>query len=95
MDGKAHVFNGNGNIAEFIAKVELYSALKEYDDEKHAQNLASRLEGPIFDVYLRLDQDDRPYETLSCQILLLRFRQSSTTHVCSYSIHESRFFHTQ
>ena len=59
MDGKAYVFNGDGDISEFITKVELYSALKEYDDEKRAQNLASRLEGPAFDVYLRLDQDDR------------------------------------
>ena len=59
MDGKAYVFNGDGDISEFITKVELYSAVKEYDDEKRAQNLASRLEGPAFDVYLRLDQDDR------------------------------------
>ena len=59
MDGKAYVFNGDGDIAEFITKIELYSALKEYNDEKRAQNLASRLEGPAFDVYLRLDQDDR------------------------------------
>ena len=59
MDGKVYVFNGDGDISGFITKVELYSALKEYDDEKRAQNLASRLEGPAFDVYLRLDQDDR------------------------------------
>ena len=59
MDGKAYVFNSDGDISEFITKVELYSALKEYDDKKRAQNPASRLEGPAFDVYLRLDQDDR------------------------------------
>ena len=52
MDGKPYVFNDDGDISEFITKVELYSALKEYDDEKCAQNLASRLEGPAFDVYL-------------------------------------------
>ena len=59
MDGKAHVFNGEGDITELITKVDLYSALEEYNDEKCAQNLVSRLEGPAFDVYLRLDQDDR------------------------------------
>ena len=59
MDGKAHVFNSMADITEFINNVELYSALQEYEDKKHAQNLASKLEGPAFDEYLRLDQDDR------------------------------------
>lgn len=52
-------FNGEGDVEEFITKVELYSALKGYDDEKCAQNLASRLIGPAFNVYLQLSSEDK------------------------------------
>ena len=33
--------------------------MKSYTGEKCAQALASKLEGPAFDVYLRLSSDDR------------------------------------
>ena len=53
MEGKNKMFTGEGDVKEFITKVELNSALKGYTDEKCAQNLAARLEGPAFDVYLQ------------------------------------------
>ena len=43
----------------FIEKVGLLSSLKGYENEKAAQNLASRLEGRAFDVYMRLDTEDK------------------------------------
>lgn len=52
-------FNGKGDIRSFIAKAELYSSLKNYTREKCAQALASKLEGPAFDVYLCLSSEDR------------------------------------
>ncbi len=52
MDSKV---NGSmvliGDVKEFISKVELYSAVTGNSEGKCAQNLASRLEGPIFDVF--------------------------------------------
>ena len=57
--GKAVKFNGTGDVRSFIAKAELYSSLKNYTGEKCAQALASKLEGPAFDVYLRLSSEDR------------------------------------
>ena len=43
----------------FIEKVSLHSSLKGYAGEKAAQNLASKLEGRAFDVYMRLSTDER------------------------------------
>ena len=59
MEGKSTTFNGTGDVRSFITKVELYSSLKSYTGEKCAQALASKLEGPAFDVYLRLTSEDR------------------------------------
>ena len=59
MENKIKSFNGQGNLTEFVTKVELHSALKGFTGEKKAQNLASRLEGPAFDVYLRLSAEER------------------------------------
>ena len=51
-DKKLTSFDGTGNVVEFAKKVNLHSVLKGYDGEKKAQNLASRLPGPAFEVYL-------------------------------------------
>ena len=56
---KSATFDGTGDVCSFIAKVELYSSLKSYTGEKCAQALASKLQGPAFDVYLCLSSDDR------------------------------------
>ena len=52
-------FNGTGDIQVFLTKVEIQSSLKGYTEEKLAQAIASRLEGPAFDVYLRMSSEDR------------------------------------
>ena len=57
MDTKVKCFDGTGDV--FLEKVSLHSSLKGYDGEKAAQNLASKLEGRAFDVYMRLSTADR------------------------------------
>ena len=53
---KVKCFDGTGNVNVFLEKVSLHSLFKEYDGEKAAQNLASKLEGGAFDVYMRYPQ---------------------------------------
>jgi len=59
MESKVRHFDGNGDVRVFLEKVSLHSALKEYDGEKAAQDLASKLEGRAFDVYMRLADADK------------------------------------
>jgi len=59
MDSKAKCFDGSGDVKVFIEKVSIHSALKGYDGEKAAQNLASKLEGRAFDIYMWLSSEDR------------------------------------
>ena len=59
MDAKVKCFDGTGDVNVFLEKVSLHSSLKGYDGEKAAQNLASKLEGCAFDVYIRLSTADR------------------------------------
>ena len=54
-------FNGIEDVEKVNAKVELHSAIKDYDGEKATSYLAERLEGPAFDVYMRLPNEDRRY----------------------------------
>ena len=54
----------------FIEKVYLHSSLKGYENEKAAQNLASRLEGRAFDVYMRLsDQEKSDVSAIKAELL--------------------------
>ena len=59
MDAKVKCFDGTGDVNVFLEKVLLHSPLKAYDGEKAAQNLASKLEGRAFDVYMRSSSADR------------------------------------
>ena len=54
MDAKLKSYDGTGDVKVFLEKVSLHSSLKSYNGEKAAQNLASKLEGRAFDVYMRL-----------------------------------------
>ena len=51
--------DGKGDVNVFIKKMELLIALKGYEGEKAAQAMASYLEQPAFDVYLRMTPDDQ------------------------------------
>ena len=64
MDSSKRVstFNGKGDVNVFLAKVDLYNKLKKYDGETAAVSLASRLEEPAFNVYLRMSEADRKDE---------------------------------
>ena len=67
---KLKTFNGNGNVKKFLTKVELHSSLKGYSGEKCAQDLASRLEGRAFDIYMRLsDQDKKDVSEIKAELL--------------------------
>jgi len=59
METKIKCFDGTGDVNVFVEKVSLHSSLKGYDGEKAAQNLASKLEGRAFDVYMRLPTADK------------------------------------
>ena len=56
---KVEYFTGKGDVNAFLVKVELYNKLKKYEGEDAAASLASRLQEPAFNVYLRMSEDDR------------------------------------
>ena len=56
---KVETFNGKGDVNVFLVKVDLYNKLKKYEDEEAAVSLASRLQEPAFNVYLRMSEADR------------------------------------
>ena len=53
------MYEGKTDVTTFLAKIELEASLKEYEDEKKANFLASRLVGPAFDVYMRLTPEKK------------------------------------
>ena len=59
METKIKCFDGTRDVNVFVEKVSLHSSLKGYDGEKAAQNLASKLEGRAFNVYMRLPNADK------------------------------------
>ena len=59
MESKIKSFDGSADVKVFLEKITLHSSLKGYQDQKAAQNLASRLEGRAFDVYMRLSEEDK------------------------------------
>ena len=48
-----------GDVNAFIIKVELLATLKGYTEEKLAHAIASHLEGPAFDTYMRLSATEK------------------------------------
>ena len=56
---KVTTFNGKGDVNAFLVKVDLYNKLKKFEGEDAAVSLASRLEEPAFNVYLRMSEADR------------------------------------
>ena len=59
MESKDKYVDGSEDVKVFVEKVSLHSALKGYDGEKAAQNLASKVEGRAFDICMRLSSEDR------------------------------------
>ena len=59
MESKIKCFDGTGDVKVFIEKSQIHSSLKGYSGEKAAQNLASRLEGRAFDVYMHMGTEER------------------------------------
>ena len=63
------MFNGKGDVNSFIVKTDLYIKLKKLEDEDAAMLLASRLEEPAFNVYLRMSDDDKKnIETIKTEL---------------------------
>ena len=67
---KLKVYDGSTNVKEFITICELECAVKGYDaDYKKANYLSSKLTGPAFDVYMRLEDDDKKkFDTLTQEL---------------------------
>ena len=58
-------FDGTGDGVDFLTKVNLMNALKEYEGENLTMSLAaSCLQGNAFDVYLRLSDQKETARTL-------------------------------
>ena len=73
MESKVKSYDGSGDVKVFLEKVSLHSALKGYEGQKAAQNLASKLEGRAFDVYMRLPPEEREDEQIIKTELLKEF----------------------
>ena len=52
-------FDGKGDVNAFIKKMELLISLKGFEGEKAAQAMASKLEQPAFNVYIRMSEEDQ------------------------------------
>ena len=62
-------YDGSTDVKNFLTKVELEASLKEYEDEKKANFLASRLLGPAFDVYMRLtDENKKNFDEIKTEL---------------------------
>ena len=59
MDSSIKSFDSTGNVKVFNETVSIHSSLKGYEHEKAAQNIASRLEGCTFEIYMRLGSSDK------------------------------------
>ena len=56
---KIKVYDGSTDVQIFLQKVTIEASLKGREGEKFAQHIASKLDGPAFDVYRRLSTDDK------------------------------------
>ena len=52
-------YDGTTDVEKFVVRIELEAALKNHQDEKKAQFLASKLLGPAMEAYLRLSAEDK------------------------------------
>ena len=52
-------FDGSGNVNRFINRMECHLKVKKLEGEEAAAVIASRLEEPAFNVYMRLSTNDK------------------------------------
>ena len=52
-------FTGDGNLIVWLKKMDVWCALKGYRSEKMALAMASRLDGPDFECYVRMTDEDQ------------------------------------
>ena len=72
---KLKCYDGSGDVKRFITKVELEASLKNYENEKKAQYLGSKLLGPALDVYMRLTDEEKKDFTKIRDELLKEFER--------------------
>lgn len=66
---KVEYFDGKGDVNSFLVKARLYNKLKKYEGEDAAVSLASRLQEPAFNVYLRMsDEDKKDVEKIEAEL---------------------------
>ena len=56
---KMDVFNGEGDVQEFVTRIHFLGMMKGYVDEKLAYCLAEKLRGPAFQVFMRMSEADQ------------------------------------
>ena len=86
MNSKIKSFDGTGNVKVFLEKVSIHSSLKGYENEECSQNIASRLEGRAFDVYMRLGNEDKKNPDKIKEELLKEFERGKQDR--ELAIHE-------
>ena len=86
MDSNIKSFDGTSDVKVFLEKVTIHWSLKGYEDEKCAQNIASRLVGRSFDVYLRLADIDKKNPEKIKEELLREFERGKQDR--ELAIHE-------
>ena len=56
---KNEVFDGQGDVVEFVSRVEIHGKMKGYTEEKLAYCLAEKLRDAAFNVFLRMEEEDK------------------------------------
>ena len=84
---RSHCFGGSGDIdlLTFLDRVTVWTELKNFQGEKKAVALASRLKGAAFDNYRRLSADaKKTFDTIvqSVKHALFAWRSGSYTSSC-------------
>ena len=62
-------YTGEGNLAVWLKKVDVWAALKGYSGEKKALVLALRLDGPAFECYARKSEEHQKHPAVVVDVL--------------------------
>ena len=77
-------FGGSGDLLAFLDRINIWKELKNFQGQKKALALASRLEGPAFDNYLRLSEDEKNSVDAFVKSLEREFLRRSRPHASTY-----------
>ena len=91
MKSKVKNYDGSGDVKVLLEKVSLHLALKGYEGQKAAQNLGSKFEERAFDVYMRLQHEERISELKMKMELLKKFERGiQNREEASYELNNTK-----